>query len=164
MIGRDSVFGGASALSAGIALNTSIVQLAGDGVTLDVDQFRSVTEKSPQFRAIVFHHEQALLAQTQQSTACNASHQIEARLSRWLLRARDLSGSDSIALTQEFLAQMLGVRRSSVSLVAQSLQDGGLIRYSRGRIEIANLKALQKASCECHAVVKKHYERPLNAL
>ena len=86
-------------------------------MTLVVDRFRSVTERSPQFRAIVVHHEQALLAQTQQSAACNASHQIEARLSRWLLRARDLSRSDSISLTQEFLAQMLGVQRSSVSSV-----------------------------------------------
>jgi CRP-like cAMP-binding protein len=110
MIGRDSLCGGASALNAGISLNTSIVQLAGDGVTLDVDQFRGVAEKSPQFRAIVVHHEQALLAQTQQSAACNVSHQLEARLSRWLLRARDLSGSDSITKTQECLAQMLGVQ------------------------------------------------------
>jgi CRP-like cAMP-binding protein len=153
MIGRDSVCGGASALNAGISSNTSIVQLAGDSVALAVDQFRSVTGHSSQFRSIVVHHERTLLAQTQQSAACNASHKIEARLARWLLRARDLSGSDSIVLTQECLAQMLGVQRSSVSSVAQTLQEGGLIRYSRGRIEITNLKALQKASCECHAIV-----------
>jgi hypothetical protein len=78
------------------------------------------------------------------------------------LRSRDLSGSDTLALTQEFLAQMLGVQRSSVSFVANTLQQAGLIRYSRGRIEIINLEGLQDASCECYGKVKAHYDRLLN--
>ena len=100
--------------------------------------------------------------QAQQSAACNASHTVEGRLSRWLLRSRDLSGSDTLALTQEFLAQMLGVQQSSVSLVANTLQQAGLIRYSRGRIEILDLEGLQDASCECYGTVKAHYDRLLN--
>jgi hypothetical protein len=80
-------------------------------------------------------------------------------LSRWLLRARDLSGSDNLSLTQEFLAQMLGVERSSMSLVANTLQQAGLIRYRRGHIEIANLDGLKEVSCECYAAVKAHYDR-----
>jgi Mn-dependent DtxR family transcriptional regulator len=83
-------------------------------------------------------------------------------LSRWLLRARDLSGSDSLELTQEFLAEMLGVRRSSVSPVANDLQRTGLIRYNRGHIEIIDLKGLQSVSCECYRTVKAHYDRLLN--
>jgi Crp-like helix-turn-helix domain len=83
-------------------------------------------------------------------------------LARWLLRARDLSGSDRLELTQEFLAEMLGVRRSSVSPVAHERQRAGLIRYSRGRIDIIDLKGLQSASCECYGTVKAHYDRLLN--
>ena len=102
-----------------------------------------------------------MLARAQQSAACNAVHTIEARLSRWLLRARDLSGSDKLVLTQEFLAQMLGVQRSSVSIVANTLQQAGLIRDSRGRIEITNLAGLQEACCECYGTIKAHYDRLL---
>jgi CRP-like cAMP-binding protein len=87
---------------------------------------------------------------------------VESRLARWLLRARDLSGSDKLELTQEFLAQMLGVRRSSVSPVANELQRTGLIRYRRGHIEILDLEGLQSASCECYGTVKAHYDRLLN--
>ena len=110
---------------------------------------------------MLIRHEQILLAQAQQSAACNVSHSIEARLSRWLLWTRELSGSDTLGLTQEFLAQMLGVRRTSVSLVANTLQNAGLIRYRRGRIEITDLEGLRAASCECYGRVKMHYDRLL---
>ena len=81
---------------------------------------------------------------------------------RWLLYMRDLAGSDDLTLTQEFLAQMLGVRRPSVSLVANTLQKAGLIRYSRGRVRLLDLKGLQKGACECYRTVKAHYERLLS--
>ena len=162
MIGRDSVYGGSSALDGMVSLNKVIVQLAGEGVSLDVARLREIADKSLDFRTTLIRHEQVLFAQAQQSAACNASHTVEARLSRWLLRSRDLSGSDTLALTQEFLAQMLGVQRSSVSLVANTLQQAGLIRYSRGHIEIINLEGLQDASCECYRTVKAHYDRLLN--
>ncbi len=148
MIGRDSVYGGSSALDGLISLNKVIVQLAGEGVTLDVARFREVADKSLDFRTTLIRHEQVLFVQAQQSAACNASHTV--------------SGSDTLALTQEFLAQMLGVQRSSVSLVANTLQQAGLIRYSRGHIEIINLEGLQDASCECYGTVKAHYDRLLN--
>jgi CRP-like cAMP-binding protein len=162
MIGRDSVLGGASALDGLISLNKAMVQLTGAGVTLDVARFRQVADKSRAFRTTLIRHEQALFAQVQQSAACNASHTLEARMARWLLWARDLSGSDTRPLTQEFLGRMLGVQRSSVSLVANVLQQAGLISYSRGRIEIVNLAGLQEASCECYGMIKAHYDRLLN--
>jgi hypothetical protein len=162
MVGRDSMLGGSSALDGLISLNRAIVQLGGAGVTLDIARFRDVADQSPGFRTTLIRHEQALFAQAQQSAACNASHTVEARLSRWLLRSRDLSGSDKLSLTQEFLGQMLGVQRSSVSLVANTLQHAGLISYSRGRIEIIDLAGLQEASCECYGTVKAHYDRLLN--
>jgi CRP-like cAMP-binding protein len=101
-----------------------------------------------------------------QSAACNASHTVEARMCRWLLRIRDLTQSDQIMLTQEFLAQLLGVRRTSVSLVAGTLQSAGLIRYKRGNIKLLDIEALQETSCECYAKVNTAYEmlrRPADA-
>jgi CRP-like cAMP-binding protein len=162
MIGRDSMLGATSALDGEVSLNKAIIQLPGAGETLNVAFFREVAEQSPALRTILLRHEQVLFAQAQQSAACNASHTVEARLARWLLRARDLSGSDRLQLTQEFLAEMLGVRRSSVSPVAHELQRAGLIRYARGHIEILDLNGLQRMSCECYGTVKAHYDRLLN--
>jgi CRP-like cAMP-binding protein len=162
MIGRDSMLGAMAALDGAVSLNKAIVQLPGHGEVLEVAHFRKVAEQSISLRTTLLRHEQVIFAQAQQSAACNASHTVEARLSRWLLRSRDLSGSDILLLTQEFLAEMLGVQRSSVSPVAHTLQEAGLIRYSRGRIEITNLKGLQDMSCECYGTVKAHYDRLLN--
>lgn len=162
MIGRDSMLGATSALDGEISLNKAIIQLPGVGEALDVAHFREVAGRSAALRTILLRHEQVLFAQAQQSAACNASHTVEARMARWLLRARDLSGSDKLELTQEFLAQMLGVRRSSVSPVANALQQAGFIHYARGRIEILDLNGLQRMSCECYGTVKAHYDRLLN--
>jgi CRP-like cAMP-binding protein len=162
MVGPDSMLGATSAMDGEISLNKAIVQLSGHGETMDVATFRKVAEQSATLRTTLLRHEQVLFAQAQQSVACNVSHPVEARLARWLLRARDLSGSDTLELTQEFLAQMLGVRRSSVSPVAHELQRTGLIRYNRGRIEIMDLEGLRSASCECYGTVKAHYDRLLN--
>jgi len=109
----------------------------------------------------VIRHEQALFARAQQSLLCNTLHPVEARLARWLLRARELSDTETLALTQETLAQMMGVRRNAVSLVAHALQRAGIIRYSRGQIEITDLRALEATACECHSTVKAHYARLL---
>jgi CRP-like cAMP-binding protein len=132
MIGRDSMLGATAAPDGQVSLNKAIVQLPGTGETLDVVRFREVAEQSPALRTTLLRHEQVLFAQAQQSAACNASHTVEARLARWLLRSRDLSGSDTLALTQEFLADMLGVRRSSVSPVPVTLQRAGLIVTAGG--------------------------------
>lgn len=162
MIGRDSIVGASSALDGKVSLNKGIVQIPGAASTLDIGHFRRYTEQSATFRTTLIRHEQALFAQAQQSAACNASHPLEARLARWLLRARDLSASDTLLLTQEFLAQMLGVRRTSVSVVSNALQSSGLIKYRRGTIEIVDIHGLRKASCECYRTVKRHYDRLLN--
>ena len=162
MIGRDSIHGATAAMDGQVSLNTAIVQLGGTCEILEVSHFRKVAEQSLPLRTVLLRHEQVLFAQAQQSAACNASHHVEARLSRWLLRARDLSGSDRMEFTQEFLAEMLGVRRSSVSPVAGTLQKAGLINYARGHIEIIDVEGLRKASCDCYRTVKAHYDRLLN--
>ena len=162
MVGRDSIFGAAAALNGGIAINDAIVQLPGSALTVRSALFREVAAVSLSFRTTMIRHEQAILAQALQSAACNASHTVEARLSRWLLRARDLSRSDSLPFTQVFLSQMLAVERSSVSLVAGTLQHAGLIRYSRGHIDIIDVEGLNSSACECYLATKAHYDALLD--
>jgi CRP-like cAMP-binding protein len=108
-----------------VSLNKAIVQLSGVASVIDVDRFRDIADKFKALRTLLIRHEQVLFAQSQQSAACNASHSVEARMCRWLLFMRDLAGGDDLTLTQEFLAQMMGVRRPSVSLVANTLQKAG---------------------------------------
>jgi CRP-like cAMP-binding protein len=163
MIGREGVVGGLSALDTKIAISRAIVQIAGAASVVDADHVRQLAEQSVAFRATLIRHEQVLLAQSQQSAACNAIHTVEARLSRWLLRCGDLIGSDDLPLTQEFIAQMLGVRRTSVSIVANTLQQAGLIRYKRGNIRVLDLEALQESACECYWTVKSLSDRLIGA-
>jgi CRP-like cAMP-binding protein len=162
MVGHDSIVGASSALDGRVSLNKGIVQLPGAASVVSVAPFRKAAEQSDTFRTALIRHEQVLFVQAQQSAACNATHKVEARLARWLLRARDLSSDDTMELTQEFLSQMLGVQRTHVSTVAQSLQKLGLINYNRGRVQITNLRGLRREACECYAVVKSHYDRLLN--
>jgi CRP-like cAMP-binding protein len=163
MVGRDSLFGASAALDGGISLTDAVVVLPGTAAILNVTDFRAAAERSAALRALLARHEQALFAQAQQSAACNASHTVEARLSRCLLRVRDLCDSETLPLTQEFLAQMIGVQRNAVSIVAHALQQARIIRYSRGHIEIKDVDGLRQTSCECYRVVKAQRDRLLKA-
>jgi CRP-like cAMP-binding protein len=156
MLGRDGVVGGGAALADGIASTDAVVLFPGTAAVLEIAAFRAVAAASASFRKLMVRHEQTFLAHAQQSLLCNTLHPVEARLARWLLRARDLSNSEILPLTQEALAQMIGVRRNAISLVAHELQRAGVIHYSRGHIEIRDLRALQTTSCECYAAVKAH--------
>ena len=162
MVGRDGVLNAAPALDGKVSLNKGIVQFAGSAGTIEVNRFRRLANEFEPFRSLLIRHEQVLFAQSQQSAACNASHSVEARMCRWLLYMRDLAGSDDLMLTQEFLAQMLSVRRPSVSIVASPLQKAGLIKYSRGRMRLLDVKGLEKRACECYGTVKAHYRRLLS--
>jgi CRP-like cAMP-binding protein len=161
MVGRDSIFGAAAALGGGISLTDAVVLLPGTASVLDASQLRAAADRSPQLRSILIKHEHALLAQAQQSAACNASHSVEARLSRWLLRVRDIYDDATLPLTQEFLAQMIGVQRNAVSIVAHALQQAGIIRYSRGHIDITDMEGLRETACECYQTVKAQCDRLL---
>ena len=162
MVGHDGVLNAAPALDGKVSLNKGIVQMAGSAGTIEVSRLRQLANEFEPLRALLIRHEQVLFAQSQQSAACNASHTVEARMCRWLLHMRDFAGSDDLMLTQEFLAQMLGVRRPSVSIVASPLQRAGLIKYSRGRIRVLDVKGLKKEACECYDTVKAHYARLLS--
>ena len=159
MVGSDGVVGASAALDGKVSLSRGIIQLSGEIVVCDIDALKSTALQSPKFLSLLIRHEQTVYAQAQQSAACFATHQVEARLCRWLLRARDLSGSDDLPFTQEYLAEMLGVRRTSVTAVAQTLQEAGLIKYARGKIQITDAKAMQKSTCECYGSVKTLYEK-----
>lgn len=159
MIGSDGVVGTPAALDGAVSLNRAIVQIAGAGSVIETPHMRAAVAASRSLRIKLYQHDQMLLAQAQQSAACNAKHQIEERLCRWLLRTRDLVESDNIELTQEFLAQMLGVRRTSVTLAASHLQAVNLIKYRRGHIQVLDVDALQEAACECYEAVKSQVAR-----
>jgi CRP-like cAMP-binding protein len=159
MVGKDGVVGVAAALDSKIALTQAIVQLPGDAFVCDAATFKGIALQSERLLSLLFRHEQAVYAQAQQSTACMAVHDVQARLCRWLLRARDLSGSDTLNFTQEFLAEMLGVRRTSVTVDAHALQNAGFIKYSRGKIQILDVDGLHEGACECYQTVKFHYEQ-----
>ena len=139
MVGRDGVANGTAALDGQVSLHKGIVQVAGDAMKINPDALRKLAHEFGPLQSLLIRHEQVLFAQAQQSAACNASHTVESRMCRWLLRMRDLTQSNDLKLTQEFLAQMLGVRRTSVSVVAGTLQKAGLIHYQRGNIHLVDI-------------------------
>jgi CRP-like cAMP-binding protein len=153
MVGCDGVVGGGAAFGAKQHLGSSFVQLPGFGWTMRAADLATVVKRDEDMRRLLFVYEQFLLAQARQTAACNARHHIPQRLGSWLLRARDAAREDELLLTQEFLAQMLGVQRASVSMFAGQMQDKDLIRYRRGRVAVVNADGLAKEACECHAVL-----------
>jgi CRP-like cAMP-binding protein len=161
MIGQDSIVGAAASIGDGVSGLDAVVLFPGTASIIDIADFRMISGESAAFRNLLARHEQAILAQAQQSAACNASHSVEARLSRWLLRARDLWDGKSLPMTQELLARLIGVQRNAISIVAHALQQAGIIKYSRGRIEITDDSALQATACECYRTFKARYDQLL---
>ncbi|UGA43399.1 Crp/Fnr family transcriptional regulator [Bradyrhizobium quebecense] len=157
MVGRGSIYGAFAGLGEAPTLDSAVVLVPGVASTIEVEALRAAAGQSPTLRAKLIRHGLAVYAQIQQTAGCNAAHTVESRLARCLLQTRDLSGSNKIALTQEAMAQMIGARRNSVSLVAHTLQQANFIHYSRGHIEITNADGLIRTACECYATVKAQY-------
>jgi DNA-binding transcriptional regulator YhcF (GntR family) len=124
--------------------------------TVVAAHLKAVAHSSPDFLSLLLKYELFVLGQVQQTTACNAVHNVEQRMCKWLVRMHDLVGNE-LPLTQEFLAQMMGVRRTSVTGVASQLQKEGLITYKRGKITILSMDLVQKRSCECAETVRDLY-------
>jgi CRP-like cAMP-binding protein len=158
MIGRDGAFGSSQALDDKVSLNHVVIQIAAAASVMSSDSLRKAADELPALRGLLVKYEQFFLAQVQQTAACNALHDVQARTCKWLLRMQELVGND-LPLTQEFLAQMMGVRRSSVSGVACELQKSGLISYSRGCIHIRDADLIRQRACECDGDVRSHYRR-----
>jgi len=158
MIGKDGTFGASQALDDKVSLNHVVTQLGGTASLMSSDHLRAHSDALPAFRSVLIKYDQFFLAQVQQHVACNAVHTVQARTCKWLLRMHELAGPD-LPLTQEFLAQMMGVRRTTVSTVAGELQKAGMITYSRGRLHIVDIAQIQKWACECDDDIRSHYRR-----
>jgi CRP-like cAMP-binding protein len=156
MVGKDGVFGAIQALDGKLSLNKVMVQVPGQASVVDAEHLKAVCLSSPEFLALLVNYENFFLGQVQQTTACNALHTVEQRMCKWLVRMYDLVGTD-LPITQEFMAQMMGVQRTSVNGVATQLQSEGLISYRRGHVTIVNIDLVQRRACECQTTVREQY-------
>lgn len=162
-IGPEGALGLMAAVAPRLSLSRAIVQTPLRGARISAERLHDAWEKSAVLRHLADRHTEALYGHAIQSVACNALHSVEARFCRWLLTCHDRISTDTIALTQEFLADMLGVQRTTVTAVARSLQEKGVIRYRRGVVDIVDRQALQALSCECYGVIRNTYRRLLGS-
>jgi len=153
-IGREGAVGLQCGLGPRLSFTRTMVQIPGKFSTISAARFEHATSRSTALRDLIMRYTETVWAESQQNAACNAIHDGSSRLCRWLLQCADRTGSEQLLLTQEFLAEMLGVRRITVTLLAQELQKRGIVRYSRGRITILDRPALQASACECYEAVK----------
>jgi CRP-like cAMP-binding protein len=154
MVGVHAFLGGG-----GLSSLLAMSQVPGEMLVMDVDHFRAEATAPGKLPAVLHAYTQALFAQISQAVACNVSHEIQQRTAKWLLQTHDRAKADSFELTQEFLADMLGVTRPSVTVAARSLQSAGLISYRRGGISVLDRAGLEDASCECYGATQREYER-----
>jgi CRP-like cAMP-binding protein len=152
-IGKEGALGAIAGFGLNYAFTASVVQMPLTAVKISAIHFRKHVSRYASLQEMALKSNEVLLAQTQITAACNALHNVEQRFCRWLLQTWDRSEDDSVTLTQEFLGEMLGVRRTSVTDIATKIQAEGLIQYRRGRIEVLNRPELENRSCDCfHAV------------
>jgi CRP-like cAMP-binding protein len=161
IVGNEGVVGSALCIDSGQSLSQVTVQIPGSAQRMAGGEFVRAYRNMPALQRLVNKHIGVMLFQAQQNGACHALHAVDGRLCRWLLQAHDVLQSDLIDLTQEFLSHMLGVQRTSVSVSAHGLQAAGLIRYSRGKIEIVNRAGLEESACECYAAVANQMQKAL---
>ena len=162
-IGREGALGLMAAVAPRQSLSRAIVQAPGSALRIAAGPLHDAWTRSAALRDLADRHNEALFGHAIQSVACNALHAVEARFCRWLLSCHDRIDSNTVNLTQEFLADMLGVQRTTVTAVAGSLQAKGLIRYRRGVVDILDRAGLETMACECYGAVRKGYERLLPA-
>jgi CRP-like cAMP-binding protein len=161
IIGNEGMVGTPVFLGSQSSPTRAISQVPGEALRMETKVFREEMARGGALYGLVQRYTQAMINQISQSTVCNHRHSVEKRMCRWLLMSHDRVGTDEFPLTHEFLAQMLGVRRPTVTSGAGVLQTAGLIRYHRGRVTILDRKALETASCECYEVVAKELNRLL---
>jgi CRP-like cAMP-binding protein len=158
MLGSSSIHGIMTSFA------ESVVQVRGEAVRVPAWEIHRVGQANESFRKIVALFDLSLLAQTQQSTVCQALHQVESRAARWLLQCRKRLGSDDIWLTQELFGQVLGVQRTTINLVERTFQNAGLIQVGRGRISILDIESLHAVACDCYDRIERRYDELLGPL
>ena len=144
-----------------VAVHRAFLQVSGSAYRMSAAALRAAIERSDSLRDRCLRYVELLMVQTSQAAACNARHNLPERLARWLLMTRDRVDTDHLPVTQEFLSIMLGVRRAGVSLAASTLQTGGLIRQSLGRITILDNSGLEAGSCDCYRIIQQSRDRIL---
>ncbi len=160
-VGREGAIGGVVSAGYKPAYGRAVVRTPGQAFSLPTTQLEEVKTRVPAVADLFDRYADVMIAHMMQLVACNALHPIEQRACRWLLFAHDRSGDAPIRLTQETLAQLLGVQRTTISTVARALQDAGIIHIGRGRLEVLDRPALEKRACECHDAVEAHFHRLL---
>ena len=152
-VGRESAVGLLCALAACVSVTRTFTQIPGHALRISSARLRRRAEESPDLRRLLVRHAQANLAQAHQSVACNALHDLDQRLCRWLLMSHDRTGSDDVQLTHQFLATMLGVQRTTVTEALRAMTEAQLIRQGRGAIRILDRARLEAKVCECYEAV-----------
>jgi CRP-like cAMP-binding protein len=159
--GSEGLIGTSALLGQPELMHTVVMQVAGQGLRARVPAVQELMRRGGHLTDLVYEHIALQMLQMGQSALCNRLHDVKSRLARWLLTASDRNQSDQLELTQEFLSQMLGSRRSTVTVMAGELQRERLIEYSRGRITISNRHDLEQVACECYGIVSSAYKRVL---
>ncbi len=157
-IGREGAFGLFAAMHSGVSFNRCIVQVKGSMMRCPIDILRREFKDNSHVNDLFVSYSETLLSQIQQTVACNALHSTEERMCRWLLTMHDRAGGKPMTYTHEFLGSILGANRTSITIAAGSMQNAGLISYRRGVMQIIDRPGLEKASCECYAIVNKRFD------
>jgi CRP-like cAMP-binding protein len=160
-VGNEGMIGLPLFLGARETPGYCFAQVPGEALRMPADYFMEVTKNGGPLTKILHRYTQAMMVQISQGTACNRVHSIDQRCARWLLMTQDRVEGDEFQLTQQFLSQMLGVRRATVNEISTRFQEMGLISYSRGHIRILDRNELQKKSCRCYQIIRQEYERML---
>jgi CRP-like cAMP-binding protein len=163
VVGNEGIVGISLFMGGGSTPSRAVVQSAGRGLRLAAQTMKDEFDKNGLVLQLLLRYTQALITQMAQTAVCNRHHTLDEQLCRWLLLSLDRLHGNDLVMTQELIANMLGVRREGVTQAALSLQEGGLIRYARGRISVLDRTGLEKRTCECYAVVKREYDRLLPA-
>jgi CRP-like cAMP-binding protein len=161
VVGKEGILGVSLFMGAESTPSRAVVQSAGDGFRLSARRMKEEFNRAGPVLHLLLRYTQALITQMSQTAVCNRHHSLDQQLCRWLLLSLDRLQGDELVMTQELIANMLGVRREGVTESAFKLQQAGLIRYARGHITVLDRAGLERRSCECYAVVKKEYDRLL---
>ncbi len=159
LTGNDGVVGVALFLGGDTMPNRAVIQIAGDAFRMKAKLLQEEFARGGPFQQLLLRYTQGLITQISQTAVCNRLHSVEQRLCRWLLLSQDRVQSDELRMSQEFIANMLGGRRESVTVAAGRLQDAGMIRYARGHITVLDRKSLEARVCECYQIVKRESDR-----
>jgi CRP-like cAMP-binding protein len=164
VVGNEGMVGISLFMGGETTPSRAVVQSAGRGFRLEAQAMKNEFNRAGPVLHLLLRYTQALITQMAQTAVCNRHHSLDQQLCRWLLLSLDRLRGNELVMTQELIANMLGVRREGVTDAALKLQKNGLIRYSRGRIEVLDRARLEERTCECYAVVKKEYDRLLPAI